>query len=259
METTDEFETHMRDVLHGEDDQAAGFTAAQVIARGRQRRRARTAAVSGAALVAAGAVAVVPSALIGGSGHGRGGVVTAGSGLPAPVATTTTTGTLPAPSSPMSVPSSGTSTGTSAGQGVPSSPPATTPSAHVVPPGTLPLVGGYSITLTKDSVTFAGDGGAVGPLYTDNGNQGADSIGLQSCGRLVGGVYIGSGEVASGQVTVDGKVHAANIVTLAGHPGWSVAYVDLAALPQSTSTMSISVFDAAEHQLAAFAVPPRAH
>ncbi|MBS2546484.1 hypothetical protein KGQ19_06360 [Catenulispora sp. NL8] len=253
METTDEFETHMRDVLHEEDDQAAGFTAAQVIAKGRHRRRTRTAAVSGVALVAAGAVAVVPSALIGGSGHGRGGVLTAGSGLPAPVATTT--GSLPAPSSPMSVPSSGTSTG----QTAPSSPPSSTPSAHVVPPGTITLVGGYTITLTKDSVTFAGDGGAVGPLYTDNGNQGTDSIGLQSCGRLVGGVYIGSGEVASGQVTVDGKVHAANIVTLAGHPGWSVAYVDLAALPQSTSTMSISVFDAAEHQLATFAVPPRAH
>uniref|UniRef100_UPI0018923C8A hypothetical protein n=1 Tax=Catenulispora rubra TaxID=280293 RepID=UPI0018923C8A len=61
METTDGFEKHMREVLHGADDQAAGFTAAQVIVAGRHRRRARTAAASGVALVAAGAVAVVPS------------------------------------------------------------------------------------------------------------------------------------------------------------------------------------------------------
>ena len=226
METNDGFEEQMRHVLHGDDGQSAGFTAAQVIAGSRHRRRARTAAVSGVALVAAGAVAVVPSALVG--GHGHGGAVSAGSGQPAPIAITTPT--LPAPAS------------------LPSSPPSS-PTVRVVQPGKIPLAGGTSITLTTDSVTFTCPGGQVGPQASDNGG-GPLGIGVLMCGRLLGGVYDGGSVPASGKVTVNGTVHPANVLTVAGHPGWSLVYVDLGVALSPPPFVETSVYDAAGHLLA---------
>ncbi|WP_194894801.1 hypothetical protein [Catenulispora pinisilvae] len=234
METNDGFEEQMRHVLHGDDGRSAGFTAAQVIAGSRHRRRARTAAVSGVALVAAGAVAVVPSALVG--GHGHGGAVSAGSGLPAPIAVTSRT--LPAPASP---PSSPVTPATSA------------PTVRVVQPGKIPLADGTSITLTTDSVTFTCPGGRVGPQSTDNGVQ--PSISVLICGRLLGGVYNGGSVPASGEVTVNGTVHPATVLTLVGHPGWSLVYVDLAVAPPPPASVATSVYDAAGHLLASSTTP----
>ncbi|WP_370369110.1 hypothetical protein [Catenulispora sp. GP43] len=236
----------MREVLHGEDDKVAGFTAAQVIAKGQHRRRARTAAVSGVALVAAGAVAVVPSALAGGHGPGRGGVVSAAGG-PVQSVSSAPSSTARVVAAPPTSPVSSASSSSSA------------PAVRVVKPGKTDLGGGYSLTLTSDSSTLTGHDGQVGPNYTDNGNQGADTIGIQGCGSVIAGLYIGKGEAASGTVTVDGKSYPLTIVTLAGHPGWSVAYALLPAPPKTTSATSISVSDAAGHQLASFTDPGRKH
>lgn len=244
METTEAFERHMREVLHGEDDKAAGFTAAQVIVGGRHRRRARTAAVSGVALVAAGAVAVVPSAVIGGHGHGRGDVVSAAGG---PVQSPTSVPSSAVRAVPTSPVSSAASTSTSS---------ASVPSVRVVKPAKVDLGGGYALTLTADSQTLICPDGQVGPHYTDNGNQGPDSIGIQTCGAAIAGLYIGKDEAASGTVTVDGKAYPTTIVTLAGHPGWSVAYAILPTFPSMHAQMSISVSNAAGHQLASFTNPP---
>lgn len=230
METTEGLERHMREVLHGDDDQAAGFTATQVIAKGRHRRRARTATFSGVALVAAGAVAVVPSVLVGGHAPGRAGVVSA-AGSPVLVATSA--------SHPASAPAPQVSS-----SGV--------PDARVVNPGTIDLGGGYALTLTADSLTVSGHSDQAGPDYTDNGNQAPDSISIRNCGPVIAGLYIGKGEAASGTVTVDGKAYPAQVVTLAGHPGWSVAYVVLPTPPSKTTKMSIAVSDAAGHQLASY-------
>jgi hypothetical protein len=251
METIDGFERHMREVLHGADDQAAGFTAAQVIDGGRHRRRARTAAVSGVALVAAGAVAVVPSALVGGQehGHGSGSVVAAG-GPTSPGSVTPTSAARVAPGPPASSPTSSPVT---------SSTSAAAPKVRVVAPGTVDIGGGYTLTLTSDSETLSGHDGQNGPHYTDNGNQSAGSIGLQTDGPMVTGLYIGRGEAVSGTVTMDGKSYPATVVTLAGHPGWSVAYAMLPSSPKVNAHMSISVSDATGHQLASFADPPPAH
>jgi hypothetical protein len=229
METNDGFEEQMRHVLHGDDGQSAGFTAAQVITGSRHRRRARTAAVSGVALVAAGAVAAVPSALVG--GHDHGGAVSTGSGGPAPIAITTPT--LPAPAS------------------LPSA-----PTVRVGQPGKIPLVDGTSITLTTDSVTFTCPGGRVGPEPSDNGG-GPSGIGAMFCGRLFGGVYNGGGVPASGEVTVNGTAHPANIITMAGHPGWSLVYVDLAVgpPPPAADSVATSVYDATGHLLASSTTP----
>jgi hypothetical protein len=125
----------------------------------------------------------------------------------------------------------------------------------VVNPGTIDLGDGYSLTLTADSLTVAGHGAESGPNYTDNGNQAADSIGIQACGPVIAGLYLGKGEAVSGAVTVDGKTYLAQVVTLAGHPGWSVAYAVLPTPPSKSSKMSISVSDAAGHQLASFTPP----
>jgi len=230
METNDVFEEQMRHILHGDDGQPAGFTAAQVIAGSRHRRRARTAAVSGVALVAAGAVAVVPSALVG--GHGHGGAMSAGSGLPAPIAITTPT--LPAPASP---PSS------------PVTPASSAPTVRVVQPGKIALAGGTSITLTTDSVTFTCPGSQVGPQRSDNGG-GPLGISVLMCGRLLGGVYDGGSVPASGKVTVNGTDHPANILTVAGHPGWSLVYLDLGVALSPPPYVATSVYDAAGHLLA---------
>ena len=253
MEAPDGLERHMREVLHGEDDRAAGFTAAQVIAKGQHRRRARTAAVSGVALVAAGAVAVVPSALVGGS-HGRGGAVSAAGGpvqSVSSVPSSTVRGVVAPPTSPVSSSTSAASSSASSSSSA--------PAVRVVKPGKTDLGGGYSLTLTSDSSTLTGPDGQVGPNYTDNGNQEAGTIGIQGCGPVVAGLYIGEGEAASGTFTVDGKSYPLTIVTLAGHPGWSVAYAMLPAPPKTTSATSISVSDAAGHQLASFTDPGRKH
>lgn len=232
---TDGFEQHMRDVLHGDDGHAAGFSAAQVMAGGRQRRRARAAAVSGVALVAAGAVAVVPVALA--DGNGRGGAVSAASGQAAPVvgrgvAMPPSSAVLAAPVHKIAA-----------------------PSVRVVPPGKVDLGGGYSMTLTADSFALTCKDGQSGPAYTDNGNQGAGTVGLHTCDQAVAGLYIGSGEAASAKITVDGKACSATVVTLAGHPGWSASYVVLPGGVTPTTNITISVFDASGHQLATFAPP----
>ncbi|MEY9855404.1 hypothetical protein ABH935_001008 [Catenulispora sp. GAS73] len=258
METTDGFEKHMRDVLHGADDQAAGFTAAQVIVAGRHRHRARTAAASGVALVAAGAVAVVPSALVGGSGsgarsahgHGSGNVVAAGAVSSS--AATPTSSTTAAPSASHSPTSSPVTTSSSSAI-------STSPKVRVVAPGTVDIGNGYSLILTSNSATLSGHGGQSGPNYTDNGNQLPNSISLQSADQMVAGLYIGTGEAATGVVTMDGKPYQATIVTLPGHPGWSVAYALMPTSPRINSVMSISVSNAAGHQLATLTVPPHAH
>lgn len=251
METPEGFERHMREVLHGADDHAAGFTAAQVIAKGRNRRRTRTATVSGVALVAAGAVAVVPSTVGGGRSQGRGGVVSAAAKAPDPARTAIS----PSTSAPGAVPDPPASSSAKAAPTSPASPASPAPSAHVVAPGTLPIGNGYTIELTSDSMTLAGHGGQVGPIYTDNGNQARDSIGVQQCGQVVAGVYLGSGEAVTGTVTADGKAYPATVVTLAGHPGWSVAYAMLPTSPSTPSKIAISVSDAAGHQLASFTPP----
>lgn len=254
METTDGFERHMREVLHGADDQAAGFTAARVIVGGQHRRRARTAAASGIALVAAGAVVVVPSALVGGSGSGHGqgsGNVVAAGAVSSSVSTTSASpGSTMTPSSTQAVPNPPASSPVTS---------STPPKVRVVAPGTVDLGDGYSLVLTSDSVTVIGHGGQNGPHYTDNGNQASGSIGIQTDGPLVSGLYIGGGDAATGLLTVDGKKYPATIVTLAGHPGWSVAYAFLPTLPLMTSVMTISVADTAGHQLASFTNPPPLH
>ena len=273
METTDGFERHMREVLHSADDQAAGFTAAQVIAGGRQRRRTRTAAVSGVALVAAGAVAVVPAAVVGGLGHGghgghgggsgSGGVVVAGGG---PVGSTGSAPTSPGSgvsgSSALGAPgglvsSSASSASSATTPTSPATPSSSAPAVRVVAPGKTDLGDGYWLTLTANSETLSSaDGSQNGPHYTDDGNQASGSIGIQAAGKMVSGLYLGPGQATSGKVTVDGTTYPTSIVTLAGHPGWSVAYALLPAFPKNVQTMSISVSDAAGHVLASFAPPP---
>jgi len=225
---TDELEMHMREVLHGGSGLPAGFTAAQVIAKGQHRRRARTLTVSGFALVAAGVVVTVPNALA--AGHSPAGALSAASGAPTP-----------------SVPA------------VPGAPVAAPAAAQVVTPGKLAIGGGYQLTLTSHSVTLAdGHGNQAGPNATDDGNQAPDSISVEMVGRAVAGLYIGHGAAASATVTVDGKTYPATVVTLAGNPGWSVASTVLPAAPTANSGFEIRVYDAAGHQLASFKPDPAA-
>lgn len=123
-------------------------------------------------------------------------------------------------------------------------------------PGTLAIGGGYSVTLTKDSVTLADAvGDQVGPKSTDDGNQAPDSVSMQIVGRAVGGLYIGAGTAASATVTVDGTVHQATVVTLYGRPGWSEVCVVLPAAPDAQSTITTSVYDRAGHVLASYTNP----
>lgn len=217
METIDGFEQHMREVLHSADARPAGFTAAQVIAKGQHRRRARTLTVSGFALVAAGAVAAVPNALA--TGHR------------AAVAVPTAPGAVP-----------------------PALAPATSSSAlaQAAAPGTIDIGGGYKLTLTSDSMTFVGpDGQSMSEPF----ESGPDAGLLGGDGRAVVGLYRGYGQVASATVTVDGKTHPMTVVPLAGHPGWVVVYALLPTVPPVGTAISCLFFDAAGHQLMAFDTP----
>jgi hypothetical protein len=124
-----------------------------------------------------------------------------------------------------------------------------------VKPGKLDIGAGYTLILTRDSVTLADpEGGQVGPQYTDNGNQEPGSVNLQISDRAVGGLYLGAG-AASATVTVGGAVHRATVVTLVGNPGWSEVYVVLPAAPDVSQPITNSVYDKAGHLLATFTSP----
>jgi hypothetical protein len=126
-----------------------------------------------------------------------------------------------------------------------------------VAPGTVDIGGGYVLDLTPRSVTLAGDGGSVGPDYTDTGNQPAGSANLMLSGRAVASLYIGSPEAASATFTVDGTARPGTVLTLAGHPGWSVAYLVLPAgsADVAMSVVSVVVHDASGRPVALFAAP----
>lgn len=217
---SEDFETYLRDVMHSRDGGPAGFTAGQVLTGGRRRRRHRTVAASGAALVAVAGLAVGAPAVLG-AGRDRGGVDVG----PAVTPATTSRATPPsaqAAQAPRVVPS----------------------------PGTVEIGGGFSLELTGDSAKLSAPNGSTGPDYAKHAPDMSATTTLMVSGRGVASVYSGSTQVARAVVTVDGRPFPAALLRLAGHPDWSVAYVVLPTEPQATSDVSITVFDAAGEPLA---------
>ncbi|MCX3061536.1 hypothetical protein [Streptomyces beihaiensis] len=160
----------------------------------------------------------------------------------------------------------------------PSRSPAPSASTRVSPPPT-PVVAksgerveighGRWMTLTADQVCLGqtqtqgqgqGQGGTPLCKFTANGNQATGTVSDQTDGdasrTLYRPLYIGPGTPAHITVEWAGKEHAAQIVTLPGHPGYATAY--LWGPPASTATadrVKITVYDAQGHVLASLAPP----
>lgn len=237
MTTTgsDDFERRLREVMRSGDGLPAGFTAGQVVAGGRRRRRARAAAMSGVAFVAVAGLAMSATTAVLG-GRGQGGYQPAVS----PIPTSSSPAAGPSPSK----------TGT---------PPVTAGTVREVSPGNIAIGGGYTLTLTGDSVTLVDADGSVGPDSTGTGNQGFETVNLMISDQAVASIYVGAHDVASAVVTLGGVAHPATVLKLAGHPDWCVAYV---VLPPGTSaaTAVVTVYDATGRPLAtSLPSPPTGH
>ncbi|MYW05677.1 hypothetical protein, partial [Streptomyces sp. SID3343] len=111
--------------------------------------------------------------------------------------------------------------------------------ARVVAPGERIADGlGNHVWLTADGrhvVTVPLSPGEKGPAQEQakqvlDGNFGSDSINARTFGggggALYTGAYRGSGVLAKVTVAVAGETLDAQVITLAGTPGWAVYYVD---------------------------------
>ena len=89
-----------------------------------------------------------------------------------------------------------------------------------------------------------------------DGNQAPDSVSLQTqgdaSGTLYSPLYIGSGNAARMTVTADGVTYEVQVVTLAGHPGYSTGYAWGAPETDPGDVPQVTVFDKAGGVLAQF-------
>jgi hypothetical protein len=107
---------------------------------------------------------------------------------------------------------------------------AATPDVRVVRPGQLVSVGHgqyLKLTRTERCVGTPPDWSTCKSVV--DGNQPAGTVSLQSSGdasgTLYSPLYIGAGRAARVTVTTGGVTYEAQVVTLAGHPGYATAYV----------------------------------
>ncbi|NVI29740.1 hypothetical protein [Streptomyces sp. CAI-17] len=127
-------------------------------------------------------------------------------------------------------------------------------SAVVVAPGEkLRLGNGYAMTLTRDERCVGSADGHICKSVTD-GNQPPGTVSLQSFGEahgtLYSPLYIGPGRAARMTVTRAGQTLEAQVVTLAGRPGYATGYVWGAAGELDEPT--VTVYDAAGRVLARY-------
>ncbi|MBF9070720.1 hypothetical protein [Streptacidiphilus fuscans] len=236
VDTTDRYaEDMVRSALRDEVAalDVAAWSAPPLRARVRRRQRGRRAALGvTAAVVAVGAIGALGStgALL--SGHPASHTVTAASGGGA------ATNGRPVPTkSPSQRPT----------------PPATpaTPSVLVVQPGQQVVIApGATVTLKPSiDLTVTGRWGSFsGRLAPKQEWHGRNMIGIGSLvsngptdatgDALMVPLYMGSGQVAKITVTIKGKTYRAQVITLAGNPGWAVGAVMIPTALQYTTPLT---------------------
>ncbi|MCK1795759.1 hypothetical protein MTQ01_06995 [Streptomyces sp. XM4193] len=93
--------------------------------------------------------------------------------------------------------------------------------------------GGTRIWLTEDSVQWSGPGGASGRAEVDEGRSGARKPGVSAeppAGRLLTGLYYGvTDQLGRVEVEFGDSRQSAELLSLAGDPGWGVWYVPVPA------------------------------
>ncbi|MFC1419060.1 hypothetical protein [Streptacidiphilus cavernicola] len=128
------------------------------------------------------------------------------------------------------------------------------PRVEVVRPGQVVDTGhGVDLQLNRTDRCF-GAPDAWSCKSVVDGNQAPDSVSLQTQGDSTGTVYsplyLGSGKAARMTVTVGGVTYRVQVVTLAGHPGYSTGWAWGAPLSNPGDIPQVTVFDRAGRVLA---------
>ncbi|MGX1836023.1 hypothetical protein [Streptomyces diastaticus] len=117
---------------------------------------------------------------------------------------------------------------------------------------------GHRMTLAGSEVCHRDTGGPGGGVDScksvTDGNQPTGTVSLQQFGELVRPLYIGPGRPARMTVETGGVVHRAQLLTLAGDPGYAVGYswADQPRDPSNEPPPSVKVYDADGEVLAEF-------
>jgi hypothetical protein len=126
---------------------------------------------------------------------------------------------------------------------------------EVVKAGATVRIGHGATMVLTDSQRCVddGQGGSTCKSVVD-GNQPPGTVGIQVFGEagrtLYSPLYIGSGRAARMTVTQDGATHAAQVVTLAGNPGYATGYAWVAGSADPADVPQVTVYDAAGTVLA---------